>query len=242
MGLFSRRRNSGSGATEGDAGPVDDLEQLRGAVDELRRQLALRVDGESRELRDQLESLRSSLLDELARASTTHAEALSEVTARIDPLTTDLDAATTRLDAIDERFAHPLTSPPPAPAPAPTEPDVPAPPVDSPDRAELAELETHVTRLEERIAAVEVRLTTASTELANQLSELGDDIEALGQQQASLREAADGDGDGEGLDTEALDALRTAQERLANEQARYQIAFRSDLAQLAEEMRRRGGR
>jgi hypothetical protein len=35
-----------------------------------------------------------------------------------------------------------------------------------------------------------------------------------------------------------IDELRDGQVRLANEQARYQIAFREDLARLAEQLRR----
>ena len=37
---------------------------------------------------------------------------------------------------------------------------------------------------------------------------------------------------------EVLAALRTGQIKLANEQARYEIAFREDLAAIAEHMRR----
>ncbi len=56
------------------------------------------------------------------------------------------------------------------------------------------------------------RVTSVSTELANQLTEIGDDIEPM-------HESA---------------------ERLAAEQARYQIQFRQDLAELAERIRRPG--
>jgi hypothetical protein len=41
------------------------------------------------------------------------------------------------------------------------------------------------------------------------------------------------------IDDELLEQLRDAQARLANEQARYQIAFRDDLARLAETLKRR---
>ena len=66
-----------------------------------------------------------------------------------------------------------------------------------------------------------------STELANQLSELGNDIEALNNRPP-----------GAPLDEGTLDELRDTQTRLASEQARYQIAFREDLARLAEQLRR----
>ena len=39
-------------------------------------------------------------------------------------------------------------------------------------------------------------------------------------------------------DAEALTAVRDGQVKLANEQVRYQIAFREDLARLAQELKR----
>jgi hypothetical protein len=66
-----------------------------------------------------------------------------------------------------------------------------------------------------------------STELANQLTELGKDIDALGNRPS-----------GDTIDPEALAAVRDGQVKLANEQARYQIAFREDLARLAHELKR----
>lgn len=73
---------------------------------------------------------------------------------------------------------------------------------------------------------LERRVTSVSTELANQLSELGGDIE-------SLQNRPPGE-----VDEETIDELRDSQMRLANEQVRYQIAFREDLARLAEQLRR----
>ena len=66
--------------------------------------------------------------------------------------------------------------------------------------------------------------TSTSTELANQISELSGDVDALG-------------GDTPPSD-EVVEELRDAQIRLASEQARYQIAFRQDLADLADRLRR----
>ena len=77
---------------------------------------------------------------------------------------------------------------------------------------------------------VEERLSSMGTELANQISELGRDLDAL---HAAPR------GAGDSIDVQALvEELRTGQVRLANEQARYEIAFRADLAELAERCRR----
>ena len=87
----------------------------------------------------------------------------------------------------------------------------------------------------DQLALVEQRLASISVELTNQLTELGNDIDALnssapstGNEPASLSTLSD----------EVLDTLRTAQVRLASEQARYEIAFREDLAALAEQIRR----
>lgn len=229
MGLFRRSVPPASEPTSAElaAETAREIERLRATVDELRRELALRVDGESREIRDELESMRSSIVDELAQERTNRADEVSAVVARLDPLVDDLGDARTRLDAIDERFSRPLTDPP-------------APPTTT-DPAALAALGDHVDELAERIAAVDARLTATSTELANQLTELGGDIEAISARQAETADTAPVD-PADTVDPETLDELRAAQERLANEQARYQIAFRQDLAQLAEDLRRRSGR
>jgi chromosome segregation ATPase len=85
-------------------------------------------------------------------------------------------------------------------------------------------------RLEElaaKLAELDTRVTSVSTELANQIAELGHDLDAL-----DRRDPADQP------DGTVIDELRDGQVRLANEQARYQIAFREDLARLAEQLRR----
>ena len=99
----------------------------------------------------------------------------------------------------------------------------------------LAANDAAVRAAAEQLALVEQRLTSISLELTNQLTELGNDIDALnstvgstGNEPASLSTLSD----------EVLDTLRTAQVRLASEQARYEIAFREDLAALAEQVRR----
>jgi uncharacterized protein YhaN len=101
-------------------------------------------------------------------------------------------------------------------------------------RAELASLRAAVDDhgsttqvLNDKLAALDDRITSVSTELANQLNELGHDIDAL-----ANRPAADG------VETQALAAVRDGQVKLANEQARYQIAFREDLARLAQDLKR----
>ena len=80
--------------------------------------------------------------------------------------------------------------------------------------------------LDQKISIIDSRLTTMSTELSHQLHELGSEIE-------SLVKTAD-----ESASLAALEQLRINQTRIANEQARYEIAFRQDLAELVEQLRR----
>ena len=85
--------------------------------------------------------------------------------------------------------------------------------------------------LHDRITALDSRLTSVSTELTNQLTELGRDIDAL----ASV--APDGPVVADPVSEQRIDEIREGQVRLAAEQARYEIAFRQDLATLAEQIR-----
>jgi len=85
-------------------------------------------------------------------------------------------------------------------------------------------------RTGEQVAALEQRLDSVGTELANQLSELGRDIDGLAKHAA---QAASGT-----VDEAVIESLRNGQIKLANEQARYEIAFREDLAVLAENLRK----
>ena len=89
--------------------------------------------------------------------------------------------------------------------------------------------DTEARAVREHMAVLDQRLTNVSTELANQLSELGRDIDGLGQRVPQVAEGA--------VNEEVVDALRGGQVKLANEQARYEIAFRQDLATLAELLR-----
>jgi uncharacterized protein YhaN len=109
------------------------------------------------------------------------------------------------------------------------------------DPEEVARLQAEITSLREaldrhdasartlhdKLSTLDDRVTSVSTELANQINELGSDIDAI-----SARPPADG------IDTGALTAVKEGQVRLANEQVRYQIAFREDLARLAQELKR----
>jgi chromosome segregation ATPase len=107
-------------------------------------------------------------------------------------------------------------------------------------RAEIAALRTELTKrtnelslvtaatngLDQRISALDTRMAGMSTELANQVHELGREIEQLAEREHDPETKA------------AVEQLRLSQTRIANEQARYEIAFRQDLAMLAEQLRR----
>jgi chromosome segregation ATPase len=101
----------------------------------------------------------------------------------------------------------------------------------------LSDSDAAVRTTSEQLSGIQERLQSVSTELANQLSELGRDIDHLAEQQAALRESAP-DAPATTLNDELIESLRSGQVRLANEQARYEIAFRADLAELAEQVRR----
>ncbi len=95
----------------------------------------------------------------------------------------------------------------------------------------VATNDTSTRQATEQVAAIEQRLNSVSTELANQVSELGRDIDGLA---ALSNEFAGGT-----VSEEVIDSLKTSQVKLAAEQARYEIAFRQDLATLAEQVRRK---
>jgi chromosome segregation ATPase len=95
------------------------------------------------------------------------------------------------------------------------------------ERADPPDPGARLDELAAKLAELDNRVTSVSTELANQIAELGHDLDAL-----DRRDPADQDNGA------VVDELRDGQVRLANEQARYQIAFREDLARLAEQLRR----
>jgi hypothetical protein len=110
------------------------------------------------------------------------------------------------------------------------------------DIAQLAERlaanDAAVRATTEQLSTLEQRITSVSVELANQINELGSDIDALAALPAGASTGGTEPGSLSTLSDEVLDALRSAQVRLASEQARYEIAFREDLAALAEQIRR----
>lgn len=78
----------------------------------------------------------------------------------------------------------------------------------------------------DRLNLIEQRLVSMGNELSHQLHEMGNEIERLSRDPV------------EGTSAEVIEALRSTQTKLAQEQARYEIAFRQDLAALADQLRR----
>ena len=96
----------------------------------------------------------------------------------------------------------------------------------------------------ERVSTIDTRVTNVSFELANQLTELSRDIEAINEQRSAsveppnVPDTAAIDGRIDDQIGSALDSVRETTEKLAAEQARYEIQFREDLADLADRLRR----
>ena len=101
------------------------------------------------------------------------------------------------------------------------------------ERVEVTSTDAKTAR--DQTATLDERISNVSTELANQLGELGREIDGLASSQAANTPTTAA---AQAVAPEVLDQLTSAQIRLANEQARYEIAFRQDLAHLAEQIRR----
>jgi tetrahydromethanopterin S-methyltransferase subunit G len=153
---------------------------------------------------------------------------IAAMASRLEAADQRLDAANQRLDAADTaktelgarvqgivtRLDTPI-APPPEPPP---------PPPPTIDPAELTAVRDRLDEIVTRLDGVDARITAVSTELAHQIDELSGEIDAAGPRTPPT--------------DDIVDELRDAQTRLANEQARYQIAFRQDLADLADRLRR----
>lgn len=84
-----------------------------------------------------------------------------------------------------------------------------------------------VTELDGKVISLGARITQVGTEVTHQLGELSGDIDKLG---ARTDEIATTIADL----PEQVEAVRSDQARLANEQARYEIRFSQDLAEVAD--------
>lgn len=142
--------------------------------------------------------------------------------AEISALAERLDAMSADLTARKEQADDAITKADSTPTEATVAPE------------DVAVMRTEIAEMAESVSTLDRRMTNVSMELANQLTELSNDLEVL-------LLAADDEGD-EGDEAAvvglAIEAVQKSTERLASEQARYQIQFRQDLAELAERLRR----
>jgi len=175
-------------------------------------------------------------LEDLAAAVALHTEQMATARARmedIDELSALLAATASDHDGDDERKDD-----------------------DESIQRDVATLHSQLTDVSSQMSAMDGRVTAVSTELANQLTELSRDIDELNRRAAEAEAAATERGvdivTTTELDTgelearladrldEAIDDVLDTTEKLAAEQARYEIQFRADLAELAERLRRPG--
>lgn len=138
-------------------------------------------------------------------------DAIAAMSARVEQSNAEKARLAEQVGEITTRLAAPI-EPPPVDAPTPA------------TTADLDELRDRIDQLFQRLDTVDERVTAISTELANQINEISGDLERLGRDDPPT--------------DQVLDELRDAQTRLASEQARYQIAFRQDLADLVDRLRR----
>ena len=95
---------------------------------------------------------------------------------------------------------------------------------------------TEARSAKDQAASLNERITSVSTELANQLGELSRELDDIGSR--PLPAAAPVFASDQTATEEMIEELHEGQVRLAAEQARYEIAFRQDLAHLADQLKR----
>jgi outer membrane murein-binding lipoprotein Lpp len=187
-------------------------------------------------LRDELQTLRvrldaADLGKEMLEA---HVRMLNDTTKMLTTRTSDVDELSARMDEVDELKSQVARID-----------DVSAKlaALDALN-AKIAELADQVTAsavdaksAKEQAASLNERISNVSTELANQLGELSRDLDEL-----SSRPSAPAGTPVFAVDQtateEMIEELHEGQVRLAAEQARYEIAFRQDLANLADQIKR----
>jgi chromosome segregation ATPase len=186
-------------------------------------------------LRDELQTVRARLdAAELAKEMLeAHVHMLSDTTKVLTTRTDEVDGLTARVAEIDDLRAQVAQI------------DGVNAKVAALDalNGKVAELAEQVTAsandaksAKDQAASLNERISNVSTELANQLGELSRELDALGSRPAASPApvlAAD-----QAVNEEMIEELHEAQVRLAAEQARYQIAFRQDLATLADQLKR----
>ncbi len=100
--------------------------------------------------------------------------------------------------------------------------------VDLYQHVELLAIEKETAQaIADRLVSLDTRVSSMGSELSRQFQELGGEIEQLAKEVQNS-----------GVN-EIVDTIKASQTRLANEQARYEITFRQDLAALADKLLRR---
>ncbi len=195
----------------------------------------------------------SEQLLELSAASDATKDQLGAIDGRVAAADGRLDEINARLVASFAAPPSPTETPPPPPAAATP---VPPPPQPASGATASDQLSERITELRDRLddltlttSSIDERVTSVSMELANQLTELNSDLDDLDRRRDAAAAGGDSSTDldlvtleariAERLDV-AIDDVLDSTERLAAEQARYQIQFRADLAELAERLRRPG--
>jgi len=100
--------------------------------------------------------------------------------------------------------------------------------IDLYQQVEMLAIEREMARaIADRLVSLDIRISNMGSELSRQFQELGGEIEQLATEIQNS-----------GVN-EIVDTIKASQTRLANEQARYEITFRQDLAALADKLLRR---
>lgn len=163
------------------------------------------------DLTSRVETLATAMTDQVQPVDTA---AVAELTDRLDQLAAALARQSERLDGVTGTDG------------------------DRTDGADVDALRSQMSQMAEKMSALDMRMTNVSTELANQLTELSNDLDVLLEQDRADGTAAGDSGEPSEAVTAALANVQKSTERLAAEQARYEIQFREDLAELADRLRR----
>jgi predicted nucleic acid-binding Zn-ribbon protein len=227
MGLFKKKPSADPAEVAALRSELADVRAALARLDESASALLTTTKMDSAMSAEQLSAVEARLLETTARLGAIDqlqsrveaAETAAARVAEIDHLQSRVEAAETaaaRVAEIDQLTALPVQVAAIAEQVATT----------SADAAAAREL----------AASLEARVAQVGTELANQLAELGREMDSLAARPFEPTKPP--------LPTSeaVVEQLRESQVRLANEQARYEIAFREDLATLAEQVRLLRGR
>jgi chromosome segregation ATPase len=190
----------------------DEMQRLRSEITAMSERLE-RADADKTTLASHVDEMRQQLEHNDAEKAAL-AGHVDEMRQRLEHSDAEKAALADRVQGIVTRLDTPIDAAPDDPPALATADDV-------------ADIRTRLDELHARLDAVDQRVTSITTELANQITEISGDLDRLGER-----------GDEPPPADEVIDELRDAQTRLASEQARYQIAFRQDLADLADRLRR----